>query len=641
MAEAAGTEDSISRARSVIGKWAAICCSIFMIYALATMELQELQLLSLFLAFSLAVGFVHYPLHPKKPGSLPHLVVDLILAALGFSFAIYIYFDYWEFIFRVGEPTGWDLFFGIVSIVLIFELTRRVVGWPLLIIAFVFLAYSFFGQHLPAPFSHRGYDLERIATTLFMSKNGLFGVPMRVTANFIYLFIAFGAFYEISGGTAFFIDLASSLFGKLRGGPAKVSVAVSGMMGTISGSAVANTVTTGTLTIPLMKRIGFEPHVAGAVEAAASTGGQLMPPVMGAAAFIMAEYLGVAYIEVCKAALIPAILYFLAIYSVVHFYSLKIGIKGLPENEIPSVKVVFRDKWMFTVPLLVLIVILIYGYSPRIAVLFSLAATVVMSFFRKESRMTPSRILEALAKAGYNCVMVVGACATAGIVIGVVLLTGMSGKITALVITLSAGSLILALPIVMFAAVLFGMGLPTVVCYVLLAATVAPSLVDLGVIPIAAHLYIFYFGMLCMVTPPVSFAAYAGAAIANADPMKTGWTAWTFALAGFLLPYMFVYNNSLLLMGSVINISFAVLTAAIGVICLGIGIIGFFLEKTNPVERLIFLGAALLLIKTGLITDITGLICVLVVIFSQLKKRKKTIRGEQLKQPAYDQTIHK
>ncbi len=636
MAEAAGAENSISRARSVIGKWVAICCSIFVISALTTMALQELQLLSLFLAFSLAVGFVHYPLHPKKASSLPFLVVDLILAALGFSFAIYIYFDYWEFIFRVGEPTNWDLFFGIVSIVLIFELTRRVVGWALLIIAFAFLAYCFFGQYLPVPFSHRGYDLERIATTLFMSKNGLFGVPMRVTTNFIYLFIAFGAFYEISGGTAFFIDLASALFGKLRGGPAKVSVAVSGMMGTISGSAVANTVTTGTLTIPLMKRIGFEPHVAGAIEATASTGGQLMPPVMGAAAFIMAEYLGVAYIEVCKAAVMPAVLYFLAIYSVVHFYSLKIGIKGLPENEIPSVKLVFRDKWMFTVPLVVLIVILIYGYSPRVAVLFSLVATVVMSFFRKESRMTPSKILEALAKAGYNCVMVVGACATAGIVIGVVLLTGMSGKITALVITLSAGSLILALPIVMFAAVLFGMGLPTVVCYVLLAATVAPSLVDLGVIPIAAHLYIFYFGMLCMVTPPVSFAAYAGAAIANADPMKTGWTAWTFALAGFLLPYMFVYNNSLLLMGPIINIAFAVLTAAIGVICLGSGIIGFFLEKTSAVERLLLFAAALLLIKTGFITDITGLICVLVVIFPQLKKRKKTVRENPLKRNAYD-----
>ena len=628
MTETKGAEDSISRARSAIGKWVSICCSIFVIYALATMALQELQLLSLFLAFSLAVGFVHYPLNPKRPGFLPLLVVDLILAVLGFSFAIYIYFDYWEFIFRVGEPTGWDLFFGIVSIVLIFELTRRVVGWPLLIIAFVFLAYCFFGQHLPAPFSHRGYDVERIATTLFMSKNGLFGVPMRVTTNFIYLFIAFGAFYQTCGGTAFFIDLASALFGKLRGGPAKVSVAVSGMMGTISGSAVANTVTTGTLTIPLMKRIGFEPHVAGAIEATASSGGALMPPIMGAAAFIMAEYLGVAYIEVCKAAVIPAVLYFLAIYSVVHFYSLKIGIKGLSKNEIPSIKLVFRDKWMFTIPLIVLIGILVLGYSPRIAVLFSLVAIVVMSFLRKESRMTPSKIFSALAMTAYNCVMVVGACATAGIIIGVVLLTGMSGKITALVITLSAGSLFLALPIVMLASILFGMGLPTVVCYVLLATTIAPSLIDLGVTPMAAHLYIFYFGMLCMVTPPVAFAAYAGAAIAKADPMKTGWTAWTFALAGFLLPYMFVYNNSLLLMGSVINTIFSILTSIIGVICLGAGIIGYFLRKTSIPERIFLFAAALLLIKPGLITDIAGLVCVIVTVFLQLRKTAPLLPDE-------------
>ena len=511
---------------------------------------------------------------------------------------------------------------------LIFELTRRVVGWSLLIIAFAFLAYCFFGQHLPAPFSHRGYDLERIATTLFMSKNGLFGVPMRVTAYFIYLFIAFGAFYQTCGGTAFFIDLASALFGKLRGGPAKVSVAVSGMMGTISGSAVANTVTTGTLTIPLMKRIGFEPHVAGAVEATASSGGALMPPIMGAAAFIMAEYLGVAYIEVCRAAVIPAVLYFLAIYSVVHFYSLKIGIKGLSKSEIPSVKLVFRDKWMFTIPLIVLIGILVLGYSPRVAVLSSLVAIVVMSFLRKESRMTPSKILDALAMTGYNCVMVVGACATAGIVIGVVLLTGMGNKITALVITLSAGSLFLALPIVMLASILFGMGLPTVVCYVLLAATVAPSLIDLGVTPIAAHLYIFYFGMLCMVTPPVSFAAYAGAAIAKADPMKTGWTAWTFALAGFLLPYMFVYNNSLLLMGSVINTIFSILTSIIGVICLGAGIIGYFLRKTSIPERILLFAAALLLIKPGLITDIAGLLCVMVTVFLQLRKTAPLLPDE-------------
>ena len=631
MTEKKAAEESQSKIRSVVAKWLAICCSVFVIYTMATLSMQELQLLALFLAFSLAVAFVHYPLNPKRPDFLPFVVLDLILAALSFSFAIYIYFDYWEFIFRVGSPTPWDLFFGIVCIVLILEATRRVVGLPLLIIAFAFLAYCFFGQFLPAPLSHKGYGVERIATTLFMSVNGIFGVPLKVMTNFIYLFIAFGAFFETCHGTEFFIDLANAIFGKHRGGPAKVAVAVSAMMGTVSGSAVANTVTTGTLTIPLMKRIGFERHIAGAVEATASTGGQLMPPVMGAAAFIMAEYLGIAYIEVCKAAVIPAVLYFLAIYSVVHFYSLRIGIQGLPADEIPSVKLVLRDKWMFTIPLIILIVILIYGYSPRIAVLYTLLATVIMSFFRKQSRMTPSRILDALAKTGYNSILVACACATAGVVIGVVLLTGIGAKITSLVISLSAGSLILALPIVMLASLIFGMGLPTVVCYVLLASTVAPSLIDMGVTPIGAHLFIFYFGMLCMVTPPVSFAAYAGAGIANADPMKTGWTAWTFALAGFLLPYMFVYNSSLLLIGSVIDISFAVLTAVIGVICLGIGVIGYFLEKTSAGQRLIFFAAALLLIKTGLITDIAGLICVLTVIFLQLKSRKKTILEKELK----------
>ena len=620
MADIERPADNLSTIRSVVGKWTAVVCSIFVIYTMATLNLQELQLLSLFLAFSLAIIFVRYPLSPKRPKVALFLAIDLILAVLSFSFAIYIYFDYWNFIFRVGDPTQWDLIFGVICILLALEATRRVVGLPLLIIALVFLAYCFLGQYLPPPLSHKGYDLERIATTLFMSKNGMFGVPLRVMTDFIYLFIAFGAFFETCGGTAFFIDLASSMFGKLRGGPAKVAVAVSGMMGTVSGSAVANTVTTGSLTIPLMKRIGFEPHVAGAVEATASTGGQLMPPVMGAAAFIMAEYLGVPYLTVCKAALIPAILYYLAIYAVVHFYSLKIGLQGLPEHEIPSVKKVFRDKWMFTVPLVVLIVILIYGYSPRVAVLYSLLATVVMSFFRKESRMVPSKLVEALAKTGYNSVMVACACATAGIVIGVVLLTGMGAKITSLVVTVSAGSLAIALPITMLASLLFGMGLPTVVCYVLLAATVAPSLVDMGVTPMAAHLFIFYFGMLCMVTPPVALAAYAGAAIGNADPMKTGWTAWLFALAGFLLPYMFVYNNSLLLMGSAVQVSLAVLSAVIGVICLGAGIIGYFLRPSPPIERILLFAAAFLLIKPGIITDLAGLVCIGIIALIQIRR---------------------
>jgi len=606
--------------RSIIGKWIAVCFSVFVIYAMATFSIQEMRQFSLFLAFTLALTFIHYPLDPKKPQSKIFLLIDIILALLSFSIAVYIWIDYWEFIFRVGIPTRLDIFFSIMTILLVFEATRRSVGWALIIIAFVFLLYTFFGQYLPPPLSHRGYGIERIVTTLFMTKNGIFGIPLKVTVYYIFLFIAFGAFFSACGGTQFFVDVATAVFGRRRGGPAKVAIAVSGMMGTISGSAVANTVTTGTFTIPLMKRIGFEPHVAGAVEATASSGGALMPPVMGAAAFVMAEFLGVPYISVCRAALVPAILYYLAVFSIVHFYSLRIGIQGLPESEIPAIKEVLYKKWIFFVPLFVLIYMLIIGYSPRIAVLYALLATVVVAAFKKESRLGPARIMQALADSGNNTVMIANAAITAGIVIGVVLLTGMGNKITALVMDLSAGSLYVALPIVMLASLLFGMGLPTVVCYVLLAATVAPSIVDLGIPVLAAHLFIFYFGMLCMVTPPVSFASYAGAAIAKADPMKTGWTAWTFALAGFVLPYMFVYNKALLLIGSPLHISFSILTSLIGVICLGGGIIGYLHKPTRIYERVLLFAAALLLIKPGLMTDVGGFLCVAVVVISQIKK---------------------
>ena len=615
-----------SRTRSILGKWIAVCFSVFVIYSMATFSIQEMRQFSIFLAFTLALTFVQYPLHKEKPGAAGFLIIDIILVLLSFSIAVYICIDYWDFIFRVGIPTGLDIFFSVISILLVFEATRRAVGWPLLVIAIIFLLYTFFGQYLPPPLSHKGYGIQRIVTTFFMTKNGIFGIPLKVTVHFIFLFIAFGSFFSACGGTQFFIDLATSLFGKMRGGPAKVSIAVSGMMGTISGSAVANTVTTGTFTIPLMKRIGFESHVAGAVEATASTGGALMPPVMGAAAFVMAEFLGIPYISLCKAALIPAILYYMAVFSIVHFYSLKIGIQGMSESELPDIKGVLYKKWIFFVPLFILILTLVKGYSPRIAVLYTLLATVVVAAFKKETRMGPSKIIDALAESGRNSVMVSNAAITAGVVIGVVLLTGMGNKITSLVVSLSAGSLFIALPIVMLASLLFGMGLPTVVCYVLLAATVAPSLVDLGISQLSAHLFIFYFGMLCMVTPPVSFASYAGAAIAKADPMKTGWSAWTFALAGFLLPYMFVYNKSLLLMGTPLHIVFSVVTSLIGVICLGAGIIGYLFRQTPLHERILLLAAAVLLIKPGLATDIGGFLCVALTIILQVKIRTSTVR---------------
>jgi len=615
----ADPEEMRSQVRSILGRWIAISFSVFVIYSMITLKIQELQLLALFLSFTLALAFIRYPLHPGRSDYKPFLLIDLLLAVLSFLVGLYILVEYWDFIERVGIPTQWDIAFSFAALFLILEATRRTVGLPLLIIVLVFLFYTFLGHLLPPPLSHKGYDLERITTTFYMTQNGIFGVALKTMSQYIFLFIAFGAFFSISGGTEFFIDLASSVFGRLRGGPAKIAVISSGLMGTISGSAVANTVTTGTFTIPLMKRIGFESHVAGAVEATASSGGALMPPVMGAAAFVMSEFLRIPYISICKAAVLPAVLYYLSIFSIVHFYSLKMGIRGLSKEEIPNIKDIFRKKWIFFVPLSVLILTLALGYSPRIAVLYTLLATVIMSLLKKETRMTPSRILQALAQSGFDSIMVSCACAAAGLVIGVVLLTGMGNKITSLVLQVSSGSLIVALPITMLASILFGMGLPTVVCYVLLAATAAPSLVEMGVLPLAAHLYIFYFGMLCMVTPPVAFASYAGAAIAKADPMKTGFTAWRFALAGFLLPYMFVYNQSLLLMGPVVDVVIAIFTASIGIICLAASIIGYFLKETNILQRILLLAAAILLIKPGWVTDILGLLCIGFVVILQLR----------------------
>lgn len=624
-------KESLWRPSSIrfhLGKWIAIVFSVFVFYSMITLEIPELKLLALFLSFTLALAFIQYPLIAQKSDSRVIFFIDMILALLSFIVGMYIIVDYWNFIERVGLPTKLDVLFGFLSLLLILEATRRTVGLPLVIIVIIFLIYTLWGQVLPPPLSHKGYDLERITTSLYMTQNGIFGVAIKTMAYFIFLFIAFGSFFGNVGGTEFFINLASSIFGRLRGGPAKIAVVSSGLMGMISGSAVANTVTTGSFTIPLMKRIGFESHVAGAVEATASSGGALMPPVMGAAAFVMSEFLRIPYISICKAALIPAVLYYIAIFSIVHFYSLKIGLKGLNEDEAPKFKDVVREKWLFFIPLLILIIVLILGYSPRVAVLYTILAIILVGIFKKETRLTPKKFLNSLAQSGFDSVMVSTACASAGIVIGVVLLTGMSAKITNLVIQISAGSLMIALIMTMLASILFGMGLPTVVCYVLLASTVAPSLVGMGVLPLAAHLFIFYFGMLCMVTPPVAFAAYAGAAIAKADPMRTGFTAWIFALAGFLLPYMFVYNNSLLLMGRPFDIILAFITACIGVICLSASIMNYFLRKTKIIERVILFLAALLLIKPGLKTDLVGLICVAIVLIPQLKE-KYLIKGRR------------
>jgi TRAP transporter 4TM/12TM fusion protein len=622
--------------RRVTSKWIGLILSLFVIFCVWTVYFQPMEQVTIFFALSFSMAFMSRPLLGKGREDRPWcLAVDGLFSLILLAIAFYVWVDYLNLVYRAGMPTTLDNIVCVAGILLTFEGARRTVGWAMIYVALAFLLYVFFGQYLFPPISHGGYDVVRIINSLFLSENGILGVPMGVMFNFIYLFVVFGALFGAAGGTKFFIDLTRSMFRGVVGGPAKVAVVSSALMGTVSGSAVANVVTTGTFTIPMMKKVGFEPHVAGAVEAVASTGGQLMPPIMGAAAFVMADYLNVPYLAVAKAAILPAIIYYMATFAFVHFYTLKLGIKRERDEDLLPVKQILKNFWVFVPPLVVLVYFLVAGYSTSLVVMYTIIVVVVMSLFKPEFRLGPGRLIKGLSDAANEALTVTGACAAAGIVIAVVLLTGLGVKIgdfviyfsggnlgLALVFIMLGGNLGLALVFIMLASLVLGMGLPTLVCYIVLAVTTAPPLIKMGVPPMAAHLFIFYFGMLSMVTPPVGMAFYAGAALAGADTMKTGWTAWKIALAGFLLPYVFVYNPSLIWIGDVSDAILASITSVIGAAALSAGVVGFVKRPLSWLERIAALAAAFLLIKPGWITDLIGV--VVVVILLLLQREKKT-----------------
>ena len=615
---------AIVRFRETAVMWLGICLTVFVIVAVMTLHFQPMVQVAIFLAISFSIAFMKKPIRGSEKDGPVWLAIDVFFSLLILAAAFYIWNDYMDLVYRAGVPTVLDNVVNIVGTLLTLEVTRRTVGWPMIYICVAFILYAFLGHHLFPPLSHGGYDVVRVINMLFLSENGILGVPINVMFNFIYLFILFGSLYGVMGGTGFFINLARSLFGRMTGGPAKVAVVASGAMGTISGSAVANVVTTGTFTIPLMKKVGFEPHVAGAVEAVASTGGQLMPPVMGAAAFVMADYLNVPYLAVAKAAILPGIIYYVAIYAIVHFYALRIkGTTTSSTEETLTFKDIIKDVWVFLPPIFVLVFYLVRGDSPSQVILYSMVSMLIMSLFKKETRIGFIKIKKAFADAGSDSLTVTGACAAAGIVIGVVLLTGLGVKIGDFVFYFSGGRLYLALPFIMLASLVLGMGLPTLVCYILLAVTTAPPLIKMGVPPMAAHMFIFYFGMLSMVTPPVAMAAYAGAALAKSEPMKTGFLAWKFALAAFLLPYVFVYNPALLLMGSAGECILASITSIIGAVCLSASVVGYLNRKLTWFWRMVSFAAALLLIKPGWITDLIGLVLALIMVVYHWRSAKR------------------
>ena len=601
----------------------AIGASIYHIYFAYAHPFFALKHRALHWIFMSSLIFLLYPLSKKCSPKHRVSVLDAILGITSVGVCLWLFLNSTDILNRAGAFQQLDVIMGTLLVIIVLEAARRSTGWPVPIVAIIFLLYSFLGPYLPGDLAHRGYSLKRLSTYLSLSTDGIFGVPLGVSANFIFLFILYGAILRKSGAGKFFTDLAFSLTGWTTGGPAKAAVVSSCFFGMISGSSVANTVTTGSFTIPLMKRTGYQPEFAGGVEASASTMGQIMPPIMGAAAFLMAEFLGIPYIKVCIAAAIPALLSFFSTFMQVHFRAVLMGIKGLPRTDLPNLKHTLLMGWHHLISIFVLIYFLALNYSPERAVFWALISTVLVSAARKHTRMNVRDILDAMREGAIGSVEVAAACASAGIIIGCITVTGLGLKFSQLIIDLSGGYLLLALPLTMLACLALGMGVPTTAQYIIISALAAPALIHLGVVPIAAHLFIFYFGTRADITPPVALAAYAGAGIAGSNPMKTGYSAFKLGIAGYIIPYMFVYGSELLIIPSpsIWRIITATTTAIIGIYSLAAGAQNCMFIKAVLHERLMMFATALLLIKPGLLTDAVGIALFVVVIFLQIMRK--------------------
>lgn len=580
---------------------------------------------SMFIAFILFLAYLLYPARknaPKNTNKVPWYDILLALASSG-SF-LYMSFNYKQLISQAGSYTQFDMTIAIIAIVLLLEACRRVVGLPILIVVSCFIAYAYFGNYVPGYFSHRGFSLQRIATHLYFTTEGVIGTPLAVCSTFIFLFILFGAFLERTGIGQFFIDIANSLAGKATGGPAKVAVIASALQGTITGSSVANTVSSGSFTIPMMKKMGYRPEFAAAVEAAASTGGQIMPPIMGAAAFLMSEMTGIPYSNIIIAAIIPAFLYFTGIMIMVHLEAKRYGLKGLPPEEIPNFFRLMLGYWYLLIPLVVLVTMMMTGYTPARAALIAIVLSIVVSMFRKETRMDFMTFLGALEAGARNIIGVGVACAVAGMIVGTVTLTGIGLKLANGLLALSGGNILLALFFTMIASIVLGMGVPTTANYVIMATITAPIVLQLGVDLLPAHMFVFYFGIVADITPPVALAAYAGSAIARSNPLKTGVQATKLAIAAFIIPYIFALNPSLLLIGSEpLDIILVTLTALAGMTGVAAATEGYIFAKMNPLIRIVSLIGGLMLIIPGIYTDLGGLALLSIAfVFQKLYSKK-------------------
>jgi TRAP transporter 4TM/12TM fusion protein len=622
--------DRESAYRRLTGKWAlaitflGVGLSLFHIWTAAWRPLPPQLQRAPHLAIALTMIYL---LYPARKGDIKDRVpwYDIVLAVAGLAAGFYQVFFYEALLNRSGLNTPLDFIVAGIGVLLVLEATRRVAGWPMVIVAISFLAYALWGGFLPGLFSHRGYSLTRLLEHTYLGIEGVFGVPLGVSATVIFIYLLFASMLEKTGIRGFFIDIAMAITGRSPGGPAKVAVVSSAFEGTISGSSIANTAGSGSFTIPMMKRLGYKPEFAAAVEASASTGGQIMPPIMGAAAFVMVEFLNIPYVQIAKAAAIPALLYFTGVFIMVHFEALKNGLKGLPADQLPKLKDVILKQGYLVVPLIVIFWLMDAGYSPARAAVYAMVLAWAFGLIKKETRMGLRAILKTMEEAARGALAVIAACATAGIIVGVVTLTGIGLKLSANMVDMSGNNLWVALGFTMVASLVLGMGIPTTATYIVLATMAAPALVKLGVVPLAAHLFVFYFGIVADITPPVALAVYAGSAIAGSNPWQTGIQAVKLALGAFLIPYIFATNPVMLLVGATpLGVVQMLITSVLGMVAIGTGVTGFWSTHLRMWERALLCVGGVLLVDPGLMTDVIGIVLVGAIYALQLVRARRT-----------------
>ncbi|WP_453990278.1 TRAP transporter permease [Bacillus nitroreducens] len=601
----------------------AFILSVFQVGSVMWGKLDPIQLLAPHLSLILILSFLFYSFSKRNGTNTRPTIADYICATLALGAGVYFCFHAERISERIPivDPlSSLDILVGFVFVVLSIEAARRTIGFPIIIIVLIGISYALWGHHLGGLIWHREFSFAEVVEDLAYSFNGLWGSPISVAASFVYMFLLFGAFLQKAGAGEFFFQLSTALAGRTRGGAAKVAVLASAFFGMISGSPTANVVTTGTFTIPVSKRSGYKPSFAAAVEAAASTGGSILPPIMGSSAFLMAAITQIPYMSIVIAAIIPGLLYYLSLLAMVHFEAVRLHLPTANKEDIPSVSKVLKEGWYYFIPLVVLLYFLLSGYSASRTGLYGVGAIIVVSWFRKSTRMGIKQIFEAMVDGAKSSIPVTTACAAAGLVISGIMSTGLGGKLTSVVLGLTEGMLLPTLILVMIICIVLGMGMPVAAAYILTAMLAAPALMELGVSLTAAHLFIVYFSIFSAITPPVAVAAYAAAGIADSNPNKVGFEAVRLGIVGFIVPFMFVLEPALLLEGSLVEIIVSFFTAIIGVIALAAGMIGRFRMEATKLDRILLITSGLLLIYPHVLYSSLGIIIFIIVYVLQKKR---------------------